>query len=89
MEEENDSKSDEFINIIKLLDNRNLAILHEALNLKLDDFESDAVKKYLRDMKSVPLNGTLYNAYCARVLVLDPINYIKNEIILRFITGII
>ena len=70
----------EFCEILKYLDNRDLSILQKVLLIK-DETEH---RKCLRDMKSTNLNGSLYNAYTARVLVLEPIVYINQEIIFRF-----
>jgi len=70
----------EFCGIIRLLVNRDLTILHQALMLS-DEKEQ---KLCLRQMRSSKFDGQLYNAYCARTLVLDPITYVKNEIVFRF-----
>ena len=68
----------EFCDIIQFLDDKDLIILHQAL--LLDQKEQ---RKYLK--KSTNLNGSLYNAYTACVLVSEPIIYVKNEIVNRFI----
>jgi len=68
---------EEFCDIIKFLDDRDLSILYHALML-----EEQEQRQYLK--KSNNLNGGLYNAYSARVLVSEPILYVKNEIITRF-----
>jgi hypothetical protein len=70
----------EFCEILNYLDNRDLAILQKVLMIK-DETEH---KKFMRDMKSSKLDGSLYNAYTARVLVSEPIIYVNQEIILRF-----
>ena len=78
---ENDSSNqEEFYDNIKALDARDLSILHGML--MLDDEREQ--KLYLRKMRTTKLDGTLYNAFCSRVLVEDPILHVKNEIILRF-----
>ena len=68
---------EEFMDIIHFLDDRDLSILYHALML-----DEQYQRVYLK--KSNNLNGSLYNAYTARVIVSDPILYVKNEIILRF-----
>ena len=70
----------EFCEILKNLDNKDLSILQKVLMFE-DETEH---RKLLRDMRSNNLNGSLYNAYTARVLVLDPIIHVNEEIILRF-----
>ena len=70
----------EFCEILKYLDNRDLAILQKVLMIE-DETEH---RKNLRNMKSSNLNGSLYNAYTARVLVLEPIIYVNQEIVFRF-----
>jgi hypothetical protein len=70
----------EFCEILKYLDNRDLSILQKVLMIE-DETEH---KRFLRDMKSSKLDGSLYNAYTARVLVLEPIVYVNQEIMLRF-----
>jgi hypothetical protein len=73
----------EFCDIIKLLDDKDLSILHQLLVRESSHNEVEQ-KAYLRDNRSTKFDGTLYNAYCARTLVIDPINYVTNEIVLRF-----
>ena len=75
-----ENNSSEFCEILNYLDNRDLAILQKVLMIE-DETEH---KKFIRDMKSNKLDGSLYNAYTARVLVLEPIVYVNQEIILRF-----
>ena len=73
--------ADEFSGIIQLLADSDLSVLHQAL-LLADDSEQYRYLRKMRD-KTRGIND-LYNAYCARTLVLDPVTYIKNEIIFRF-----
>jgi len=73
--------ADEFSGIIQLLADSDLSVLHQAL-LLADDNEQYRYLRKMRD-KTRGIND-LYNAYCARTLVLDPVTYIKNEIIFRF-----
>jgi hypothetical protein len=75
-----ENNSSEFCEILNYLDNRDLSILQKVLMIE-DETEH---RKFLRDMKSNKLDGSLYNAYTARVLVLEPIVYVNQEIILRF-----
>ena len=77
---ETNSNQEEFLDIIRILDARDLSILHGMLLLD-DEIEQ---KLYLRKMRTTKLDGTLYNAFCSRVLVEDPILHVKNEIVLRF-----
>ena len=77
---ETNSNQEEFLDIIRILDARDLSILHGML--LLDDEREQ--KLYLRKMRTTKLDGTLYNAFCSRVLVEDPILHVKNEIVLRF-----
>jgi hypothetical protein len=70
---------EEFCEIIKFLNDKDLLVFHQVL--LLEDEEKQHI--YLRQNKTT-LDGCLYNAYCAKVLVKDPIIYIKNEIISRF-----
>ena len=67
----------EFIEIIQNLDMDDLLIFQKALTLSNEKEQRVCLKE------SKHLNGALYNAYCARVLVEDPTYYIKKEIDLR------
>jgi len=79
--EKNPSDANEFCSIIELLVDTDLSILYNMLMLE-DELEQ---KIYLRKMRAhTTFDGTVYNAFCARVLVYDPIDYVKNEIICRF-----
>ena len=80
----NNPKNDteEFCGILKCLDALELAILHQALLLdepKQKRFIFDSIRKNNRSQ-----DGKIINAYYAKVLVSDPIVYIKEEIIVRF-----
>ena len=73
---------DEFCGILQCLDDIELAILHQALLLdepKQKRFIFDSIRKNNRSQ-----DGKIINAYYARVLVSDPIVYIKEEIVVRF-----
>ncbi len=74
------NNSSEFCDILNNLENRDLSILQKVLMIE----DETKHRKLLRDMKSNNLNGSLYNAYTARVLVLEPIVYVNQEIIFRF-----
>ena len=74
--------AEEFMTIIHLLNDSELAILHEALQL---ENEQDQVKKMRKLRNNIIKYDTIYNAYTARVLVLEPNYYIKQEIVNRFI----
>jgi hypothetical protein len=67
---------DEFKEILHNLERRDLAILYNALQL---DGEV-AQRQYIRKQRPTKLDGTLYNAYCARVLVENPDDYVQEEI---------
>uniref|UniRef100_A0A6C0HGA4 Uncharacterized protein n=1 Tax=viral metagenome TaxID=1070528 RepID=A0A6C0HGA4_9ZZZZ len=73
---------DEFCGILKCLDDIELVILHQALLLDEPNqkrFIFDSIRKNL-----LPQDGKIINAYYAKVLVSDPIVYIKEENIVRF-----
>ena len=74
-----ESNIEEFCEIIKFLNDKDLLVFHQVL--LLEDEKKQLL--YLRQNKTT-LDGCLYNAYSARVLVKDPIVYIKNEMISRF-----
>ena len=76
------NNQEEFMTIISLLNDRELAILHEALQL---ENEQDQVKMMRKLRNNIIKYDTIYNAYTARVLVLEPNYYIKKEIVNRFI----
>ena len=68
--------ANEFREILQNLERRDLAILYNTLQLA----DEVAQRKYMREQRPTKLDGTLYNAYCARVLVEDPIDYVQEEI---------
>ena len=71
----------EFCDILRNLNDTELSVLHETL--MLEDEKTQRI--YMRETQAdVNHNGNLYNAYCARVIVDNPIIYVKNEIIMRF-----
>jgi len=74
--------TEEFCGILKCLDDIELSILHQALLLdepKQKRCIFDSIRKNNRSQ-----DGKIINAYYAKVLVSDPIVYIKEEIIVRF-----
>jgi hypothetical protein len=71
----------EFCDIIRQLVDRDLAVLHQVLLIE-DEKEQFKCLRQLRD--KITFYGNLYNAYSARVLVQEPIIYVKNEIVSRF-----
>ena len=86
---ENDYPSndiDEFCVILKCLDGKELAILYKVLEIddKNENEQMRCLVQLRRDNK-MPLDGKIHNAYYARVLVLEPIKYIKEEMVSRFI----
>jgi hypothetical protein len=72
---------DEFLTIIQLLNDCDLGVLHEVLMMET---ETEQIK-CLRALRFVITNyPQTYNAYTARVLVINPIEYITNEILSRY-----
>ena len=74
--------SEEFCHILTCLDDIELAILHQALLLdepKQKRCIFDSIRKNNRSQ-----DGKIINAYYAKVLVSEPIVYIKEEISIRF-----
>ena len=80
-DESNDIK--EFCGIIKNLINGDLAVLYQVLMVEDKMEQLHLLKRKLRD--KITDYPTLYNAYTAIVLVDDSVQYIKNEIISRFL----
>ncbi len=73
----------EFCELIGFLNDKELSILQQTF---LKDEQEQL--KTLRHLRPQTENyGTLYNAYCARVLVKDPNHYIEKEIVKRFINN--
>ena len=75
--------AEEFKVILKCLDDIELKILHKTLELKEEKERRAYIREQVRENNKFH-DGKLYNAYFARVLVSDPIAYIKSEIISRF-----
>ena len=78
------SDAEEFIYILKCQDTKELAILHQVLKKDGEKEQMICLRQLIRDNK-MPHDGKIYNAYTARVLVKDPIDYIKEEMVCRFI----
>jgi len=70
------ANANEFKEILHHLEDRDLAILYQALQLE----NETAQRRYMREKRPTKLDGTLYNAYCARVLVEEPADYVQEEI---------
>ena len=80
----NNPKNDteEFCGILTCLDDIELAILHQALLL-----DEPKQKRCIFDLirkNNKSQDGKIINAYYAKVLVSDPIAYLKEEISVRF-----
>jgi len=75
---------EEFCYILKCQDAKELAILHQILKKDGEKEQMICLRQLIRDNK-MPHDGKIYNAYTARVLVKDPIDYIKEEMVCRFI----
>ena len=75
---------DEFCCILKCLDGKELAILYQVLKTDEEKEQKICLRQLICDNK-MPLDGKIYNAYSARVLVRDPIDYIKEEMVVQFI----
>ena len=77
---------EEFCYILKCQDSKELAILYKVLEIddKNEKEQKICLRQLIRDNK-MPHDGKIYNAYTARVLVKDPIDYIKEEMVCRFI----
>ena len=73
----------EFCELIGFLNDKELSILQQTF---LKD-EQEQLKTLRRLRPQTENYGTLYNAYCARVLVTDPNRYIEKEIVKRFINN--
>ena len=74
--------TEEFCGILKCLDDIELAILHQALLLDEPKQKRCIFDSIRKNNKSQ--DGKIINAYYAKVLVSEPIVYIKEEIIVRF-----
>ena len=77
---------EEFVGILKCQDDIELSILYKVVELGIkDEIEGQkCLRQLIRDHKR-PLDGKIHNAYYARVLVSEPLVYIKEEMVLRFI----
>ena len=76
-----DSES-EFCEILKFLVDNDLVVLYHVLMM-------DEKEQSLRKMRDqITYYSQLYNAYCARTLVSNPAEYVKNEMLLRFASKI-
>lgn len=75
---------DEFCGILKCLDGKELAILYKVLEIddKNENEQRICLRQLIRDNK-MPLDGKIHNAYYARVLVKDPIEYVKKDAVRR------
>ena len=71
---------EEFCDILQLLVDVDLAILHRVLLVEDEAEQRQTLRKY---RNYILFYSNLYNAYTARTLVLEPLIYIKNEIISR------
>ena len=78
--------AEEFVGILKCQDDIELSILYKVVELGVkDEIEGQkCLRQLIRDHKR-PLDGKIHNAYYARVLVSEPLVYIKEEMGLRFI----
>ena len=78
------SDEEEFIGILKCLDGKELAILHQVLKKDGEKEQKICLRQLIND-NNVGHDGKIHNAYFARVLVTEPIVHIKEEIVCRFI----
>ena len=78
------SDAEEFIGILKCLDGTELAILYQVLKKDGEKEQRICLRQLIRD-NNVGHDGKIHNAYFARVLVKEPIDYIKEEMVCRFI----
>jgi hypothetical protein len=78
--------TDEFVGILKCQDDIELSILYKVVEVGVkNEIEGQkCLRQLIRDHKR-PLDGKIHNAYYARVLVSEPLVYIKEEMVLRFI----
>ncbi len=78
-----DLDENEFTEILSFLMDTDLVVLYQVF--LVDEKEQHGTLRKLRD--NISVYSQLYNAYTARVLVSDPILYVKNEMVRRF-TGL-
>ena len=74
---------EEFCGIIQNLINGDLSVLYQVL--MVNETEQIRLLRKLRD--KITHYPNLYNAYTARVLLDDPVEYIRNEMVARFINS--
>jgi hypothetical protein len=72
---------EEFCNILTHLVDSDLSVLHQVLMV---EDETEQIKTLRKQRSKITYYANLYNAYTARVLVLNPVEYVKSEIISRF-----
>ena len=68
----------------KSFENSTTVPCHQVLKKDGEKEQMICLRQLIRDNK-MPHDGKIYNAYTARVLVKDPIDYIKEEMVCRFI----
>lgn len=69
-----DAAAVEFQEILSFLNDDNLSALKDLFLLNLSE---DDARRFIRGKA---LDGSLFNAYCARVLVQDPLAFVQTEI---------
>lgn len=87
MNDDNNPSNDEeeFIYILKCQDAKELAILHQVLEKNGEKEQMICLRQLIRDNK-MPHDGKILNAYFARVLVENPIEYVKKDAMRRLST---
>jgi hypothetical protein len=76
--------ADEFVGILKSLADIELSILHKAFDeLPTEGEQLRYIREQIRDHHQFN-DGKIINAYYAKVLVSDPLVYIKEEMVFRF-----
>jgi len=79
------SDAEEFIGILKCLDDKELAILYQVLKKDGEKEQRICLRQLIRD-NNVGHDGKIHNAYYARVLVENPIEYVKKDAVRRLST---
>ena len=74
---------EQFCKIISLLNDKNVAILNQCLKLEGWKEKQDYLQTF-RNPNDLESYYALYCAYIQRDLVLNPIEYLKDDIIKRF-----
>lgn len=89
MNDDNNPSNDEeeFIYILKCLDDKELTILHQVVKKDGEKEQMICLRQLIRDNK-MPHDGKIHNAYFARVLVENPIEYVKKDAERRLSTTI-